>query len=54
MSNEVLSEFFYSQYTGKKTEIDFYVDGRLDRLVRRVEVVGEKVTGLYTYIYICI
>ena len=33
----------WTHYPGKKTEIDFYVDGRLDRLIKRVEIVGEKV-----------
>ena len=37
----------WTQYPGKKIEIDFYVDGRLDRLVRRVEIVGEKVTETF-------
>lgn len=31
------------EYPGKSLEIDFYVNGRLDRLARRVEVVGSKI-----------
>ena len=37
----------WTNYPGKRSEIDFYVDGRLDRLVRRVEVVGEKVFEIF-------
>ena len=31
------------EYPGKSLEVDFYVNGRLDRLARRVEVVGCKI-----------
>ena len=34
----------WTEYPGKRTEVDFYVEGRLDRMTRREEVVGEKVT----------
>lgn len=37
----------WTEYPGKRIEVDFYVEGRLDRLVRRVEVIGEKVTELF-------
>ena len=37
----------WTNYPGKRAEIDFYVDGRLDRLVRRVEIVGEKVYEIF-------
>jgi hypothetical protein len=33
----------WTEYPGKRTEIDFNVDSRLDRLYRRVEVIGSKV-----------
>ena len=33
----------WTEYPGKSTEIDFYVDGRLDRLERREEVLGKKI-----------
>jgi hypothetical protein len=33
----------WTQYPGKRIEVDFHVSGRLDRMVRRVETVGEKV-----------
>jgi len=31
------------EYPGRKIEVDFHVDGRLDRLYRREEVIGESV-----------
>ena len=34
----------WTEYPGKRIEIDFYVQGRLDRLTRRVEIIGEKIT----------
>lgn len=33
----------WTQYPGKTFEVDYHVSGRLDRLVRRVETVGEKI-----------
>ena len=33
----------WTQYPGKTVEVDYHVSGRLDRLVRRVETVGEKI-----------
>lgn len=33
----------WTEYSGKKILIDFYVNGRLDRLARREEIVGESV-----------
>ena len=38
----------WTQYPGKRVEVDFHVTGRLDRLVRRVETVGEKVVEYFT------
>lgn len=37
----------WTEYPGKRMEVDFYVDGRLDRMARREEVVGEKVSEFF-------
>jgi len=37
----------WTEFPGKRTEVDFYVEGRLDRMARREEVVGEKVTEYF-------
>ena len=33
----------WTEYPGKRIEVDFNVDSRLDRLYRRVEVIGSKI-----------
>lgn len=33
-----------TEYPGRSLEMDFHVDGRLDRLARRVEIIGERIT----------
>jgi hypothetical protein len=37
----------WTEYPGKASEIDFYVDGRLDRLSRRVETIGKKIVEYF-------
>lgn len=37
----------WTEYPGKLIEVDFYVNGRLDRLCHREEVVGSKVTEVF-------
>lgn len=35
------------EYPGKRRDIDFYVSGRLDRMYRREETIGEKIVELF-------
>ncbi len=37
----------WKEYPGKSIEIDFHVEGRLDRLVRREEIVGQSFTEYF-------
>mmetsp|Transcript_30520 Transcript_30520/g.33312 ORF Transcript_30520/g.33312 Transcript_30520/m.33312 type:complete len:713 (+) Transcript_30520:64-2202(+) len=37
----------WTEYPGKRIEIDYYVNGRLDRLARREEVIGESITEYF-------
>ncbi len=36
------------EYPGKRREIDFFVDGRLDRMIRRIEVLGKQIEEIYS------
>ena len=36
-----------TEFPGKRIELDFYVDGRLDRLLRREEDIGESITEYF-------
>lgn len=38
----------WTEYPGKAVNIDFYNDGNLERLKRREEIIGEKVTEYYS------
>ena len=35
------------EYPGKRRDVQFYIDGRLDRMYRREEIIGEKVSEYY-------
>lgn len=35
------------EYPGKRRDIDFYVNGRLDRMYRREEIIGEKISEYF-------
>jgi hypothetical protein len=37
----------WTEYPGKRIDIDYYVNGRLDRLLRREEVIGQSVTEYF-------
>lgn len=37
----------WTEFPGKKIEIDYYVNGRLDRLARREEILGESITEYF-------
>jgi len=37
----------WTEYAGKKIEVDFFVNGRLDRLKKRVETIGENVVEYF-------
>jgi hypothetical protein len=38
----------WTEFPGKKIEIDYYVNGRLDRLSRREEIIGESITEYFS------
>ena len=35
------------EYPGKQRDVDFYINGRLDRMFRREEIIGKKVTEYF-------
>jgi hypothetical protein len=37
----------WTEYPGKSIEVDYYVNGRLDRLLRREEIIGQSVTEYF-------
>ncbi len=37
----------WNEYPGKRRDVYFHVDGRLDRLYRREEIIGEKISEYY-------
>ena len=37
----------WTEFSGKAIEIDFYVDGRLDKLKRREEVLGKEINEYF-------
>jgi hypothetical protein len=37
----------WEEHPGKKRDIDFYVSGRLDRMCRREEVIGERISEFF-------
>ena len=36
------------EYPGKRREVDFFVDGRLDRMIKRIEVLGRQIEEIYS------